>query len=64
MPSINELIHAIDKAKNQMIDIEKLSDIELDELAQSMNLYGPHVWNEKPRPWLAKRIETALDAAG
>jgi low affinity Fe/Cu permease len=29
---LNELIHAIDKAKNQMIDVESLSDLELDEL--------------------------------
>ena len=30
---LNELIHAIDKAKNHMIDIENLSDEELNELA-------------------------------
>jgi low affinity Fe/Cu permease len=30
---LNELIHAVDKAKNRMIDIEKLSDKELEELA-------------------------------
>jgi low affinity Fe/Cu permease len=29
---LNELIRAIDKARNQMIDIENLSDLELDEL--------------------------------
>jgi low affinity Fe/Cu permease len=29
---LNELIHAIDKARNQMIDIETLSDLELDQL--------------------------------
>lgn len=29
---LNELIRAIDKARDQMIDIEKLSDLELDEL--------------------------------
>ncbi len=29
---LNELICAIDKAGNQMIDIENLSDLELDEL--------------------------------
>lgn len=32
---LNELIHALDKAKNRMIDVEKLSDIELDELAKT-----------------------------
>ena len=31
---LNELIHAVDKAKNQMIDIENLSDLELDELTE------------------------------
>lgn len=30
---LNELIHSIDKAKNQMIDIENLSDVDLDELS-------------------------------
>jgi len=29
---LNELIRAIDKAGDQMIDIEKLSDLELDEI--------------------------------
>lgn len=29
---LNEVIHALDKARDQMIDIEKLSDLELDEL--------------------------------
>ncbi len=32
---LNELIHAVDKAKNQMIDVENLSDLELDELAKT-----------------------------
>jgi low affinity Fe/Cu permease len=29
---LDELIHAIDKARNTMIDIENLSDVELDKL--------------------------------
>jgi low affinity Fe/Cu permease len=29
---LNELIHAIDAARNQMIDIESLSDVELSEI--------------------------------
>jgi low affinity Fe/Cu permease len=29
---LNELIRAIDKARDQMIDIENLSDLELDQL--------------------------------
>ena len=32
---LNELIHAVDKARNRMIDVESLSDIELDELART-----------------------------
>jgi low affinity Fe/Cu permease len=32
---LNELIHAVDKAKNKMIDVEKLSDLELDDLAKT-----------------------------
>ncbi|MGD0940984.1 MAG: low affinity iron permease family protein [Terracidiphilus sp.] len=29
---LNELIRAMDKARNQLIDIERLSDMELDEM--------------------------------
>jgi low affinity Fe/Cu permease len=32
---LNELIHAVDKAKNQMIDVESLSELELDELTKT-----------------------------
>jgi len=32
---LNELIHAIDKARNNMIDVENLSDLELDELTRT-----------------------------
>ena len=32
---LNELIHAVDKAKNKMIDVENLSDFELEELART-----------------------------
>ena len=32
---LNELIHAVDKAKNRMIDVENLSDLELDDLART-----------------------------
>jgi low affinity Fe/Cu permease len=31
---LNELIHAVDKAKNQMIDVENLSELELEELSK------------------------------
>ena len=32
---LNELIHAIDKAKNRMIDVEHLADCELEELSKT-----------------------------
>jgi low affinity Fe/Cu permease len=32
---LNELIHAVDKARNKMIDVEKLSDLELEEIAKT-----------------------------
>jgi low affinity Fe/Cu permease len=32
---LNELIHAVDKAKNKMIDVESLSEPELEELART-----------------------------
>jgi low affinity Fe/Cu permease len=32
---LNELIHAVDKAKNQMMDVENLSDLELEELTKT-----------------------------
>ena len=35
---LNELIHAIATAKNQMIDIEHLSDAELDRIAEKYKL--------------------------
>jgi low affinity Fe/Cu permease len=32
---LNELIYAIDKAKNRMIDVENLADCELEELSKT-----------------------------
>lgn len=32
---LNELIHAVDKAKIRMIDVENLYDLDLDELART-----------------------------
>jgi low affinity Fe/Cu permease len=32
---LNELIRAMDKARNQMIDIERLTDMELDEIQKT-----------------------------
>ena len=35
---LNELIRAMDKARNQLIDIERLSDLELDEMQATYEL--------------------------
>ena len=51
---LNELIHAVDKAKNKMIDVEKLSDLELDELAKTY---------EKIRISAEERHQTKTNAA-
>ncbi len=32
---LNELIHAVDKAQNHMMDVENLSDMELEELTKA-----------------------------
>jgi low affinity Fe/Cu permease len=50
---LNELIHAIDAARNQMIDIEKLSDLELDTLQaryEKIKLECPAESNTGPQP--------------
>lgn len=43
---LNELIRAVDKARNQMIDIERLSDTELDEL-QSIYEKVKNAWSDR-----------------
>ena len=43
---LNELIRAMDKARNQMIDIERLSDLELDEM-QSTYERIKAIWSER-----------------
>jgi low affinity Fe/Cu permease len=49
---LNELIHAIDKAKNRMIDIENLADRELEELSKTYekirNAQDPHTRGQAP----------------
>ncbi len=48
---LNELIRAIDKARDQMIDIENLSDLELDELHENYErIKAECVRREKSRP--------------
>jgi low affinity Fe/Cu permease len=50
---LDELIRAIDQARNTMIDIENLSDLELDELHTRYEQLGParrgESQEEKPR---------------
>jgi low affinity Fe/Cu permease len=46
---LNELIRAMDKARNQMIDIERLTDLELDEM-QAMYEKVKTAWNQRQRP--------------
>jgi low affinity Fe/Cu permease len=43
---LNELIRAADKARNQMIDIERLTDQELDEM-QAMYERVRTAWTER-----------------
>ena len=46
---LNELIHAVDKAKNKMIDVENLSDLELDELARTYEKIRSSAQERHPR---------------
>jgi low affinity Fe/Cu permease len=46
---LNELIRAADNARNQMIDIERLTDLELDQL-QSHYERIKTAWNERQLP--------------
>jgi low affinity Fe/Cu permease len=47
---LNELIRAIDKARDQMIDIENLSDLELDELQAKYEKIKAEYTARKSRP--------------
>jgi low affinity Fe/Cu permease len=51
---LNELIHAVDKARNRMIDVESLSDVELDELGRTY---------EKLRTKAEERHQASRDAS-
>lgn len=44
---LNELIRAMDSARNQMIDIERLSDLELDQLQANYEKIKT-AWQERP----------------
>jgi low affinity Fe/Cu permease len=53
---LNELIRAVDKARNQMIDIERLSDTELDEL-QAIYEKVKSAWSDRQARQPADRGE-------
>lgn len=46
---LNELIRAVDKARNHMIDIERSSDLELDELQERYERIKT-AWTERQLP--------------
>lgn len=46
---LNELIHAVDKARNQLIDVESLSDPEIDELSKRYEMIRIKAKNSKSR---------------
>ena len=46
---LNELIRAMDKARNQMIDIERLTDQELDEMQATYERVKAITTERKPR---------------
>jgi low affinity Fe/Cu permease len=51
---LNELIRAMDSARNQMIDIERLTDLELDEM-QAMYEKVKSAWTQR-QPVKAKGV--------
>jgi len=46
---LNEVIRALDKARNQMIDIERLTDQELDELQKTYERVKALTTDRKPQ---------------
>ena len=52
---LNELIRAMDKARNQMIDIERLSDLELDEMQAT--------YEKIKTSWTERQARTAASTA-
>src|ERR1039458_1970054 len=58
---LNELIRAMDTARNQMIDIEKLSDLELDAMQatyEKIKITWTEPQSRSPRGAQEKRSET------
>jgi low affinity Fe/Cu permease len=52
---LNELIRAMDSARNQMIDIERLTDLELDEMQAT--------YEKVKAAWSDRRLRKPDDAA-
>ena len=52
---LNELIRAVDKARNQMIDIERLTDLELDEMQAT--------YEKVNAVWSGRQTQTPHDSA-
>jgi low affinity Fe/Cu permease len=51
---LNELIRAMDNARNQMIDIERLSDLDLDEMQATYEKIKTSWTSRQPRPPLVQ----------
>ncbi len=56
---LNELIHAVDKARNKMIDVEKLSDLELEEIAKTYEQMRANAHDRKDRKPTARGVTSA-----
>jgi low affinity Fe/Cu permease len=52
---LNELIRAMDTARNQLIDIERLSDLELDEMQST--------YEKIKTSWTARQARTPRNPA-
>ena len=57
---LNELIRSIDKARDQMIDIENLSDLELDELQARYERIKAEC-ESRPQQWRDKKKQSDVN---
>jgi low affinity Fe/Cu permease len=61
---LNELIRAIDKARDQMIDIENLSDLELDELQTKYeNIKAAYIKRQSADRQTDRQLDHRADAS-
>jgi low affinity Fe/Cu permease len=56
---LNDLIRAVGKARNQMIDIENLSDLELDELQATYEAIKRACIDRKGPPQAQRQPQTS-----